>query len=383
MYYSRTITNIIKNNFFKGKAIVIVGSRQVGKTTLCQKIITDFKKQNKSVYTINADNPSDRDKLNNKDLEQLKPLVANYDVVFIDEGQKIETIGQTLKLLVDFYKNSKQFIVTGSSSFHLLDLSAEPLTGRKRVFYLYPLSQLEIYGSDLLLAGKNLENTLIYGSYPEVETSEGIQNKQDALREISSGVLYKDILEFQLIKNPTVLQNLLKALALQVGNEVSYNELSNLLGIDNTTVEKYIDLLEKSFVIFRLSPFFTNKRKEISKSKKIYFYDTGIRNAILQNFNSLDLRSDIGALWENFLIAERIKNNTYSQQYPRIYFWRTLNQSEIDYLEEKNLNLTAFEFKWNSRKARQQAPKPFQSIYPNASFTTITPENYQKFIGLE
>ncbi len=382
MYYPRTITQNIKRNFFKGKAIVIVGSRQVGKTTLCQKIITDFKNQNKSVYTINADNPSDRDSLNNKDLEQLKPLVANYDVIFIDEGQKIETIGQTLKLLVDFYKSSKQFIVTGSSSLYLLDKSTEPLTGRKRVFHLYPLSQQEIYGSDWLLAKKNLDNTLIYGSYPEITNKQGLQEKREALIEISSGVLHKDILEFQLIKNPMVLQNLLKALALQVGNEVSYNELSNLLGIDNLTVEKYIDLLEKSFVIFRLAPFFTNKRKEISKSKKIYFYDTGIRNAILQNFNSLDLRNDVGALWENFLISERIKHNAYYQQYPHIYFWRTLNQSEVDYLEEKNLTLSAFEFKWNTQKARWQAPKSFQNAYPNASFTTITPENYQEFIGL-
>lgn len=383
MYYSRLLTQIIKKTFFSGKAIIIVGARQVGKTTLSNKIVARFEKTGKSSYFFNADNPTDRDALNDKDLEQLKGLVANYDIILIDEGQKIETIGQTLKLLVDFYGTTKQFIVTGSSSFHLLNMTSEPLTGRKRVFNLYPLSQPEIFSSDLLRAKKNLENLLIYGTYPEVINSESLTAKQDALRDISSGALYKDILEFQLIKNPSVLNNLLKAIALQVGSEVSYNELSGLLGIDNATVEKYIDLLEKSYVIFRLPPYFTNKRKEISKSKKIYFYDVGIRNSILQNFNTLDLRNDVGSLWENLLITERLKMNTYSRQFPHTYFWRTLNQSEIDYIEEENQQLSAFEFKWNPRRIRKQALKAFRDAYPDTPFETITPENYEKFIGLK
>ncbi len=383
MYYSRLLTQTIKEAFFSGKAVIIVGARQVGKTTLSKKIIAEFEKSGKSSYSFNADNPTDRDVLNNKDLEQLKGLVADYDIVLIDEGQKIETIGQTLKLLVDFYGATKQFIVTGSSSFHLLNMTSEPLTGRKRIFNLYPLSQTEIFSSDFLKVRKNLENTLIYGTYPEVVNNESLSAKQDVLQDISSGALYKDILEFQLIKNPSVLNNLLKALALQVGSEVSYNELSGLLGIDNATVEKYIDLLEKSYVIFRLPPYFTNKRKEISKSKKIYFYDVGIRNAILRNFNTLDLRNDVGALWENFLITERLKKNEYSRKFPHIYFWRTLNQSEIDYLEETDGRLSAFEFKWNPRKIRKQAPKAFRDAYPEATFKSITPENYQQFIGLK
>ncbi len=382
MYYPRLLTKPVGSTFFSGKAVIIVGARQVGKTTLSKKIITEFKKIGKSSYAFNADNPTDREMLNNKDLEQLKGLVADYDIILIDEGQKIETIGQTLKLLVDFYGETKQFIVTGSSSFHLLDMTSEPLTGRKRVFNLYPLSQLEIFSSDLLKARKNLENLLIYGTYPEVVNTESLTTKQDILQDISSGALYKDILEFQLIKNPSVLNNLLKALALQIGNEVSYNELSGLLGIDNATVEKYIDLLEKSYVIFRLPPFFTNKRKEISKSKKIYFYDVGIRNTILRNFNTLDLRNDTGALWENFLITERLKKNEYSRKFPHTYFWRTLNQSEIDYLEERNQQLSAFEFKWNPKKAHEQVPKAFRDAYPNTPFNFITPENYEKFVGL-
>jgi len=382
MYYSRLLTSTIKKTFFSGKAVVIVGARQVGKTTLSKKIIADYKKSGKTSYLFNADNPTDRDVLNNRDLEQLKGLVADYDIILIDEGQKIETIGQTLKLLVDFYGATKQFIVTGSSSFHLLNMTSESLTGRKRVFNLYPLSQKEIFSSDFLTAKKNLENILIYGTYPEVVNSESLIAKQNVLQDISSGTLYKDILEFQLIKNPAVLNNLLKALALQVGSEVSYNELSGLLGIDNATVEKYIDLLEKSYVIFRLPPYFTNKRKEISKSKKIYFYDTGIRNAILRNFNTLDLRNDVGALWENFLIVERLKNNEYAHRFPHTYFWRTLNQSEIDYIEEINGQLSAFEFKWNPRKVRKQAPKSFLGAYPEATFESITPENYLEFIGL-
>ena len=382
MYYPRLLTQTIKQTFFSGKVIIIVGARQVGKTTLCKKIIADYEKTGKSSYLFNADNPTDRDILNNKDLEQLKGLVADYDIILIDEGQKIETIGQTLKLLVDFYGTDKQFIVTGSSSFHLLNMTSEPLTGRKRVFNLFPFSQAEIFPSDFLKAKKNLESTLIYGTYPEVVTHESLNAKQEILQDISSGTLYKDILEFQLIKNPSVLNNLLKALALQIGSEVSYNELSGLLGIDNATVEKYIDLLEKSYVIFRLPPYFTNKRKEISKSKKIYFYDNGIRNAILRNFNTLDLRNDVGALWENFLIVERLKKNEYSRKFPHIYFWRTLNQSEIDYIEEISDKLSAFEFKWNPRKVRKQAPKAFRDAYPEATFESVTPENYQKFVGL-
>lgn len=295
MYY-RLITENIKKNFFSGKVIMIVGARQVGKTTLCKSILSDFEKEGKKVFSLNGDYPSDRESFLNKDLEQLKPIVDKYDIIFIDEGQKIESIGQSLKILVDHYGESKQFLVTGSSSFHLLDSSSETLTGRKRVFKLYQLSYSEIFDNNPLVANKSLEQTLIYGTYPEVVKATSNKEKEGALLELTTSTLYKDILEFQLVKNPSVLQNLLKALALQIGSEVSYNELSNLLGIDNSTVEKYIDLLEKSFVVFRLPPLFTNKRKEISKSKKIYFYDVGIRNTIINNFNTLDLRMDTGAI---------------------------------------------------------------------------------------
>lgn len=373
--FKRDISNQIQQLFFSGKVLVLVGARQVGKTTLSEDVIESFEGTGKKVARFNGDDPDENSQLTNRNLDHLITLVDDADIIFIDEGQKITTIGQTLKLLVDHYKSDKQILVTGSSSFHLLNLTTEALTGRKRVFNLFSLSYREIHENDRLSLTKQLQNHLIYGTYPEVINASSNKEKQDALTELASSTLYRDILEFQLAKSSTILHNLLKALALQIGSEVSYSELSNLLGIDRITVEKYVDLLEKSYVIFRLPPYFNNKRKEISKSKKIYFYDIGIRNAIIRNFNDLETRNDVGALWENAMIVERMKQNHYTHQLPNTYFWRTYNQSEVDYLEEASGRLNAYEFKWSTKK-QPRVPRGFATDYPDATFTAVTPENY-------
>jgi len=378
MKFKRIIKNQIKNSFYKGKIIIIVGPRQVGKTTLSEDIIKEIDpKQEKTIF-FNCDNPSDRMTLNEKDFESLDKLVGDNKIIFIDEGQKVNSIGQTAKLLVDKYKNKKQIIITGSSSINLLSKTQEALTGRKRTFYLFPLSIEEIYPKKNFLAiSKELETLIITGLYPNIINNKTFNKKQSELQELLSSSLYKDILEFQQIKNSTIIFNLLKALALQIGSEVSYNELANIVGIDKKTVERYVDLLEKNFIIFKISPYYTNKRKEISKSKKIYFYDLGIRNAIINNFNFFDSRNDVGGLWENFIIVERLKYLAYHNIYSNNYFWRTFSKTEIDWVEERNGKLYGYKFKWSKNKKR--IPELFAKNY-NADVMAITKDNFDEFI---
>ncbi|MGM5483407.1 MAG: ATP-binding protein [Nanobdellota archaeon] len=345
--YKRTLKQNIEKNLFKGKAIVIVGARQVGKTTLVDDIIEPYKSK-----TFNCDNPTEREILNNKDIEFLEGLFADYDVIFIDEAQKVASIGQTIKLLVDYFKKKKQFIITGSSSINLLDSTSEPLTGRKNVFHIYPLSLKEIY-SDKLNMKKHLENHMVFGNYPEIASNDSYEDKIKLLKEISSSYLYKDILEFQKIKNSEIIFKLLRALSLQLGNEVSYNELANLLGIDKKTVQRYIDLLEKNYVVFKLPAFKKNQRRNLKTKNKIYFYDLGIRNAIINNFNFIDSRNDTGPLFENLCILEKIKFNEYNNIYSNYYFWRTYDGAEVDLVEERSGKLIAYEFKYNSSKAKK------------------------------
>lgn len=343
--YSRILTKKIVDDCFKGRIIMLVGARQTGKTTLAEIVLNHFGK-NQGVKAFNCDDPVDRDLLTDKNLEYLKQIVGKTRFIFIDEGQKVPTIGQTLKLLVDYYKNSIQIIVTGSSSINLLDATQEPLTGRKYVHTLYPLSILEIQPTpNIASILKQWETYLIYGSYPRVITGSSFDEKVRDLKEITSSYLYRDILEFQQIKNPELLHKLLQALALQIGSEVSYTELSRLIGIDKNTVERYVQLLEQSFVIFRLPPFTKNKRREISKLRKIYFWDLGIRNTLIQNFNPLSLRTDAGALFENWMICERLKINSYKEMLATSYFWRTYDGNEIDYIEEINQKIYGYEFK--------------------------------------
>lgn len=371
--YKRILEDKIKEKFFKGKAIIIVGARQTGKTTLSLKIVEEFKTKK-----FNCDNPTDRDLLSNRDLEFLKSLVGDAKVVLIDEGQKVENLGQTLKLLVDHYKKEKQIIVTGSSSFNILDKTEEPLTGRKFVFNLFPLSIEEIYpDKDVSLIMKELETYLVYGSYPEVQVKTRMEEKQEVIHEISESYLYKDVFEFQKIKKSTTLDNLLRALALQIGGEVSYTELSNIVGIDKKTVENYIDILEKNYIIFRLYPYAQNKRKVISKLKKVYFWDLGIRNSIINNFNFLNFRNDVGALWENFCILERLKYQSYHKIYSNNYFWRTYEGAEMDLIEERGGKLYAYEFKWSDKKKIKEPL--FLKDYKESSFSLISPKNLKGF----
>ena len=377
--YPRILKKQIQQKFFSGKALLLTGARQTGKTTLSLELIHEMVHQ-KQLKVFNCDNPTDRELLTNKDLDFLRHLVAEAKVIFIDEGQKVTTIGQTVKLLVDFYKKEKQILVTGSSSINLLDSVEEALTGRKFVYTLFPLSLEESFpDKDILTITKELETLMIFGSYPDVVKEISLEKKIELLRELHSSYLYKDIFEFQRIKNSDLVIKLVKALALQIGSEVSYSELANLVGIDKKTVEHYLDLLEKSFVIFRLSPYTRNKRREISQLKKVYFYDLGIRHAVINNFNFLENRNDVGAIWENFAIVERLKYRQYHNLYASQYFWRTYDGSEVDLIEEREGKLYGYECKWG--KKFKEHHKPLRWLeYPESSFQYITPSHLIDFV---
>ncbi len=375
--YTRILQDKIKNDFFSGKIIMLLWARQIGKTTLVENILSEYD-ENEIVF-FNGDYNEDRELLSENSLNKLRFFIEDKKIIFIDEAQKIQNIWNTLKILIDKYKETKQIIVTGSSSMNLLDLTSEPLTGRKIVYMMYSISCLEIKNTfDVKYLYNNLENLLIYGSYPAVLNQSNLLKKINILKELSSSSLYRDILEFQQIKNSGVIIKLLKLLALQIGKEVSINELATNLWIDTKTVDRYIDLLEKSFIIFKLPPYFTNKRKELNKSNKIYFYDLGIRNAILWDYNSLENRQDIWDLWENFLIIERMKKNEYFDSYANKYFWRTYNQAEIDYIEEYDAKLHTYEFKYWNKKAK--IPKSFSDAYPESSFEVVNKDNFLEFV---
>jgi len=379
MIIKRSIQPLLEASLFQNKIIVIYGARQVGKTTLLKTIQSKY--HNKKSLFLNCDFLDVREKLFNVTSTQLENLFKNYEIIFIDEAQRVKNIGLTLKIAIDYFPN-KQFIVTGSSSFDLSNEINEPLTGRKYEFHLHPFSLVEIWqNKDILEKQRLLKHHLVFGLYPDIVNHP--ENAQKNLEAIVNGTLYKDVLEYQTVKHSELLQKLLQALAFQLGQEVSYNELASLLKTNKETIRRYIHLLEESFIIFRLTPFSRNLRTELRKLRKIYFYDVGIRNALIENFSSIELRNDTGALWENFLIIERMKFLQNKSQSIRSYFWRTHRQEEIDYLEEKNQQLSVFEFKWNHKKIRKQAPKAFRDAYPNTLFSTITPNNYQDFVGLE
>ena len=376
--YKRTLQKKIKKKLFKGKAIVIVGARQTGKTTLAECLIKRSKHTTNTI-AFNCDNYDDREKLNNVNLTFLQNLIGEKKIIFIDEGQKVETIGQTIKLLVDHYKVKKQIIVTGSSALNLLHKTQEPLTGRKFVYNLYPLSLEEIYTREnLFKLYKELEHNLIFGTYPDVVNQKSFSDKRKVLKELTSSYLYKDILEHESVKSSDVLVKILKSLALQIGNEVSYHELSNLIGLDLRTVERYIDLLQKNYIIFRLPPYATKKRREISRMNKIYFYDLGIRNTIIDNLNFLEARNDTGALFENFMICERLKYREYHEVYASQYFWRTYDGSEVDLVEEMGGKIYGFEFKWNKKKSSRKPLKWLE--YKDSTFKVITKEDIHHFV---
>lgn len=357
------------------KVTLLVGARQVGKTTLLKEMISQSAIND--VLWLNGDLPQVRATLESNNLQEISLLIHNAKVVIIDEAQRINAIGLTLKIIVDTMPDVKLF-VTGSSAFELRNQLDEPLTGRKTTYYLYPISTQELFETEGLIAVKErLESRLIYGSYPEVITS---NTPKDVLMELAGSYLFKDVLQVDGLRRANVLEKLLTALALQVGSEVNYNELSKTIGIDRKTVEKYIDILEKCYIIFHLNSFSRNIRTELTKGKKIYFYDTGIRNAILKQFAPLELRQDIGALWENFFIAERMKYNHYRGQYVNTYFWRTTDKQEIDYIEEQDGELKLFELKWNPKKQNSRIPNVFLNTYHPNQTAIITRENYITYL---
>jgi len=373
MIIQRTIQNSIKKSLFKGKIIIIYGARQVGKTTLVKEILKDYP-QNSEYY--NCDEIDIRQSLIDKTSTELKVLFGNKKLVILDEAQRVKNIGLTLKIIADNFSDL-QIIATGSSSFDLSNEIAEPLTGRKIEFYLYPFSLEEIKSiySKLELS-RLLERRMIFGMYPDIVINEAEAERN--LRNLTSSYTYKDALQYQNIKNPEILEKLLQSLALQIGNEVSYNELASLIGIDKNTVASYIRILEQAFIVFRLRPFSRNLRNELKKLRKIYFYDTGIRNSLINNYNHLDLRQDTGHLWENFIISERIKKNNNLNLNINAYFWRSRQGQEIDYLEEKAGKLDGFEIKWKDDKFKK--PKIFLEHYANSAVNLINRENFEKFI---
>lgn len=373
MIIKRTIQNAIKKSLFKGKVVIIYGSRQVGKTTLVKEILKNYPK-NSEYY--NCDEIDIRQALTDKTSTELKTFFAGKKLAILDEAQRIKNIGLTLKIIADNFPDI-QIIATGSSSFDLSNEISEPLTGRKLEFYLYPFSLQELKNVYSKLELKRLlERRIIYGMYPEVVLNES--NAKTNLKTLVSSYTYKDILQYQKIKSPEVLEKLLQALALQVGNEVSYNELAGLVGVDKNTVSNYVQILEKAFIIFRLSPFSRNLRNELKKLRKIYFYDTGIRNALINNLNPMDLRQDAGCLWENFVINERVKENSNNSFDKNIYFWRSRQGQEIDYIEEEAGKLDAFEIKWKEDKFKK--PTIFLDHYSNSKISLINKNNFEKFI---
>jgi len=373
--FARTINNRLVASLFQGKAVILFGARQTGKTTLVRSIFSGF--EGEKVF-LNCDEPDVRLALEGRTSTELKQFVGNARLVVIDEAQRIRDIGLTLKLLVDNWPGL-QILATGSSSFELANRTREPLTGRKFEFHMHPFTMEEIWHNEgKTTARRTLHQRLVYGSYPEV-VSTGNQRADDLLREITTSYLYKDILMWKDIRKPEILDRLLRALALQIGSEVSLNELGQTLGVDKHTVATYLDVLEQAFVIFTLMPFSRNLRNELRKSRKIYFWDTGIRNALLNNLNPVELRTDVGALWENFLVAERIKRLQNAGQMSRSFFWRTHQQQEVDYIEESAGELLAVEFKWGGSSKGRPA-KAFRNAYPEARELTVGPDNWSQFL---
>ncbi|MDD4777492.1 MAG: ATP-binding protein [Fermentimonas sp.] len=372
----RDLLYSVISSCFKGKIILLLGARQVGKTTLLKEVVKQIDEP--SVW-LNADESDVLNAFSNAGTStQLLQLVGpNNKLVIIDEAQQIPDIGKKLKLLYDTYPHI-QLIATGSSSFELQNNMSEALTGRKKTFYLFPISYKETIENSSPFEAKRMLNTrLVYGMYPDVVNNPG--NEKEILVEIANSYLYKDILQIEGIRKPAHIENLLRALAFQVGNEVNYNELSRTVGnINAATVEKYLDLFEKAFIIYKLPALSRNLRNEIKKGKKYYFYDNGIRNVLISNFSLPEMRMDKGALWENFLISERLKSNHYQSRFVNSYFWRTHDKAEIDYIEESDGVLNAFEIKWKDKKVR--FPNSFLEAYPNHSINVVNQTNFETFV---
>lgn len=378
MKIQRTLLNTIERKLEKGKVLILYGPRRVGKTTLLKDILSH---QQDKYLLLNGDELTTRELLASQDKQKFGELLGENTFLAIDEAQRIENIGLNLKILVDNFPD-RVFLASGSASFDLASKINEPLTGRKNTTLLYPISFGELkntYG--LFEAKRQLERWIIFGTYPEVVTTEDTQKRKQYLDELVGSYLYKDILEMEGLKHPEKLVDLLRLLAFQIGNSVSLAELASNLAINRETVERYLDLLEKSFVIFKVSGFSRNLRKEVVKNNRYYFYDNGVRNSLIQNFNELHLRDDIGQLWENFIFTERIKTNHYYGRATNIYFWRTYDQKEIDLIEEREGKLFGFEFKWQGEIKKSNKDK-FLEAYKNATVQTINRNNFEAFLDV-
>lgn len=372
-HIQRTIERKIEQSLYKGKAVVVYGARRVGKTTLVRAI---EQREGRASRYLNCDEPDVRQALTDATSTALKAFIGNATLVILDEAQRVKNIGLTIKLLVDTYP-SMQVIATGSSSFELSNRIREPLTGRAYEFQLLPFSVEELSGATSWQEQHRLlSQRLVFGMYPTVTLRP--EEAMSTLRTLAGNTLYRDALEYEGVRHPEVLERLAQALALQIGHEVSYNELATLLGVEKRTVERYVRLLEQAFVIFRLGPFSRNLRNELKRFRKVYFFDVGVRNALINNFNPLHLRQDTGQLWENWLVAERLKRNGNHGRAPSTYFWRTRVQQELDYLEVEGDRIDAYEFKWTGKHLR--VPSGFREGYPRARTSFVTPETYRDFV---
>ena len=375
-YYKRAVLDDFHSKLKPNKVLILLGARRVGKTQLIKKYLQTTTEK---VLQLNGEDSNDARLLEERSVANYSKLLQDISILVIDEAQNISEIGQILKLIVDSIEGIK-VIATGSSMFDLANKLGEPLVGRKNTLFLFPLAQIEFSQfENYKQTAENLEERLIYGGYPELTHHESWYEKKDYLKEIVNSYLLKDILIFDGIKNSDKIYDLLRLIAFQVGKEVSLQELGNQLNMSKNTVERYLDLLSKVFIIFKIEGFSRNLRKEITKSSRWYFYDNGIRNAIINNFNTLQNRTDVGDLWENYLASERMKKQEYHKMFKQNYFWRTYDQQELDWLETEAEAIAGYEFKWNEYK-KSKIPTAFSKAYPEASFTIINKQNYLDFI---
>lgn len=368
----RQLEASLKDKMFKGKAIILVGARQVGKTTLLKKIFSG----EKDVLWMNGDEPDIQKLFSDITSTRFKAIIGQKNIIVIDEAQRIADIGLRLKLVIDALPDV-QIVATGSSSFELANKVNEPLTGRKWEYKMYPITFAEMVNHHGLIEEKRLiKHRLVYGYYPDVVNNYG--QEKDVLRLLAESYLYKDVLSWENIQKPEKLTRLLQALALQVGCQVSFNELGQLCGLDSKTIEKYVNILEQTYIVFRLPSFSRNLRNELKSSRKIYFFDNGIRNAVLASFNQFESRTDTGALWENFLVSERLKKQAYTGIWANNYFWRTRDQKEIDFIEDSDQQISAFEFKWNPTQKVKSA-RIFRDAY-NTEPIVVHSDNFEEFL---
>jgi uncharacterized protein len=379
MKIKRILLPLLSQAVMPGKVTILYGPRQVGKTTLVSDFLA-LPETTRQQRFVNADELVYREALSSQDRHRLGELLGENHLLAIDEAQRVPDIGINLKILVDSFPRAA-YIATGSASFELANQISEPLTGRTLTYYLYPVSYLEIRNMlGAFEAKSQLERWMIWGGYPAIVVTEAVQLREKLLSELVGSYLYRDLLELEGLRRADKLVDLLRLLAFQIGNEVSLTELAANLALNRQTVERYLDLLEKVFVIFKVRGFSRNLRKEISKTSRYYFFDNGVRNSLIQNFNPLHLRNDVGQLWENFLMVERRKAISYAGRTANSYFWRTYDQKEIDYIEESGGRLTGFEFKWKG-KGRKAARREFMTTYPGSEVLTITPENFEAFVS--